>query len=121
MAAAATWLDIGGWSVVSRLIGFLGAGIYEEALFRLALLPLVSAMWLSLGGAERLRALVAIALTSVVFSAAHYVGAEGDALEIYSFTFRFLAGVFFSVLFVYRGFGVAAGAHALYNIFVGLL
>ena len=32
----------------------------------------------------------------------------------------FLAGGFFAVLFVYRGFGIAAGTHALYDIFVGL-
>jgi hypothetical protein len=30
--------------------------------------------------------------------------------------FRFLAGVFFSILFIYRGFGIAAGSHAAYDI-----
>jgi len=30
--------------------------------------------------------------------------------------FRFMAGVFFSILFIYRGFGIAAGAHAAYDI-----
>jgi hypothetical protein len=119
--SAATWFDFGGWTVAARLIGFLGAGIYEEALFRLALLPLVSALWMSLGGSQRWRAAAAILFTSVAFSGAHYIGAQGELFEVYSFTFRFFAGVFFSLLFVYRGFGVAAGAHALYDIFVGLL
>ena len=35
--------------------------------------------------------------------------------------FRSVAGVFFSVLFVYRGFGIAAGSHAAYDILVGVL
>jgi hypothetical protein len=38
----------------------------------------------------------------------------------FGFVFRFLAGVFFSVLFVYRGFGIAAGSHAAYDVLLGL-
>jgi hypothetical protein len=34
--------------------------------------------------------------------------------------FRFLAGALFAVVFVLRGFGIAAGAHALYDIYVGM-
>ena len=57
-------------------------------------------------------------LTSVVFSAAHYLGPHGDAFEAFSFWFRFMAGAFFAMLFVHRGFGIAAGTHAMYDIFV---
>jgi hypothetical protein len=35
-----------------------------------------------------------------------------------SFGFRVLAGVFFSLVFLRRGFGIAAGTHALYDILV---
>ena len=28
--------------------------------------------------------------------------------------------MFFSVVFIYRGFGIAAGSHAAYDILVGL-
>ena len=63
----------------------------------------------------------AIVATSLIFSAAHYVGPQGQRLEISSFLFRSVAGGFFAVLFVYRGFGIAAGTHALYDILVGLL
>jgi membrane protease YdiL (CAAX protease family) len=101
-------------------IGFLGAGIYEELLFRLILLSLavwafrrcIAVQWLSLGAA--------ILVTSLIFSSAHYVGQYGDVFTWFGFLFRFLAGLFFSVLFVYRGFGIAAGAHAAYDILVGL-
>ena len=100
-------------------ICYLGAGIYEELLFRLILLSLTVWGLGRLGVAPRQRLVAAVLLTSFLFSTAHYVGQYGEALELSSFLFRFLAGVFFSILFVYRGFGIAAGAHAGYDILVG--
>jgi hypothetical protein len=104
----------------ARLIGFFGAGIYEEVLFRLLLLPVVAALLGAVGLSPRQRAWGAIGITSSIFSIAHYIGPYGDVLQVYTFTFRFLAGALFALLFVYRGFGIAAGTHALYDIFVGL-
>ena len=45
----------------------------------------------------------------------------GDAFDLTSFLFRFSAGVFFGALFLARGFGVAAGTHAFYDILVSML
>jgi membrane protease YdiL (CAAX protease family) len=103
-----------------RLTLYLGAGIYEELLFRLILLSLVAAAARAAGAPPGWSFLAAIVLTSLAFSAAHYVGPHGDALGLSSFVFRFVAGVFFALLFVFRGFGIAAGAHAGYDILVGL-
>jgi membrane protease YdiL (CAAX protease family) len=108
------------------LVGFLGAGVYEELLFRLILLSLTAWAVQRLGGARRRSLLAAILATSFVFSAAHYVGAYGEPIQLlassfwFSFLFRFLAGIFFGTLFVWRGFGIAAGAHAGYDILVGI-
>ena len=107
--------------VLGRLIGFFGAGIYEEVLFRLMLLPLAMGLIGLLGIKVGARNCAAVILTSLTFSAAHYVGPQGESLEWYSFAFRFFAGGLFAVLFVYRGFGIAAGTHALYDIVAGLL
>ena len=112
----------GGWAgVAARLIGFCGAGLYEEVLFRLLLLPAV--MWgcARAGASEWGAAFWGVMLTSLLFSAAHYVGPLGDPFELYSFTFRTMAGLFFATLFVVRGFGIAAGTHAAYDMLVGLL
>jgi hypothetical protein len=103
-----------------RLVSFFGAGIYEEVLFRLALLPVVQVLLKQAGATPAKAALGAVLLTSLLFSAAHYVGAYGDTFGWFSFVFRFVAGGFFAVLFVYRGFGIAAGTHAIYDILVGL-
>jgi hypothetical protein len=117
---AALALPMGAAPIVGRLVGYMGAGVYEEMLFRLMLLPPVSACAWKLGAARGLRIGMAVVLTSLVFSAAHYVGPHGEPYDSFSFAFRFLAGAFFAVLFVYRGFGVAAGTHALYDVFVSV-
>jgi membrane protease YdiL (CAAX protease family) len=72
------------------------------------------------GGGRRAQVVGAILVTSVCFAAAHYVGPHGESLRWFTFTFRMIAGGFFAALFVYRGFGVAAGTHAFYDIFVGV-
>jgi hypothetical protein len=105
---------------LGRMLGFVGAGVYEEMLFRLLLLPPVAVLLTWVGAKGGPRVALAVIVTSLLFSAAHYIGPYGDELELYTFLFRFTAGAFFAALFVYRGFGIAAGTHALYDIFVSL-
>lgn len=116
---ALTWLAPRA-AFLGRMVGFVGAGVYEEMLFRLMLFPPVAFVAKRVGARPGWRVAVAVILTSLAFSAAHYVGPHGDAFRAYTFFFRFTAGAFFAVLFVYRGFGIAAGTHALYDIFVSL-
>ena len=58
-----------------------------------------------------------IVLTSLLFSAAHYIGPSGDPFRWLTFLFRFLAGVIFCLCcrLRYRGFGIAVGTHAFYD------
>jgi hypothetical protein len=107
--------------ILARFVGYCGAGLYEEVLFRLILLPIVIWVFERAGLSTAAAALWSVILTSLLFSTAHYVGPLGDTFELYSFTFRTLAGIFFATLFVTRGFGIAAGAHAAYDMLVGLL
>lgn len=106
----------------ARIIAFMGAGVYEELLFRMMLLPAMIAAFLAVGMSRWQAAAVGVVISSVIFSAAHYdfVNAYGDSFEWFTFSFRFVAGVFFSCLFLKRGFGVAVGAHAFYDILVGV-
>ena len=111
--------DVLQWT--GRMVGFCGAGIYEEVLFRLLLIPVFVAFFGGCGFSTGQSALAAIISTSLIFSLAHYVGPHGESFLWFSFSFRCLAGAFFAVLFVYRGFGIAAGTHALYDVFVATL
>lgn len=106
-----------GWP--TRLMLSLGAGLFEELVFRVLLVgALAFGVRRVLGAGRTAAGLLASVVGALVFSAAHYVGAYGDAFTVQSFAFRAIAGLFFSVLFVFRGFGIAAWTHALYDVLV---
>jgi hypothetical protein len=97
----------------------LGAGIYEELLFRVVLVGLIA--WGAnklLGWRPLVAGIAATALGALIFSAFHYIGPFGDHFEVYSFVFRTIAGLFFSGLYLLRGFGITAWTHALYDVFL---
>ena len=107
-----------GGSVVERLTLSLGAGLYEELLFRVVIVALIS-NGIRLLGASRLAAgVVATIVGAVLFSAFHYIGSLGEPFKLESFVFRFLAGLAFSALYLTRGFGITAWTHALYDVAV---
>ena len=97
----------------------LGAGLYEELLFRVILVGgLVLGGRRLLGLSARTASILAVIAGALVFSAFHYVGEYGDTLTLRSFVFRAIAGVAFSGLYVVRGFGIVAWTHALYDVFL---
>ena len=111
--------QIGQTPLPVRLMLSLGAGLYEELLFRVIIVGVLA--WAGhrlLGWSARLSGIIAVTVGALLFSAIHYVGAYGDQLTLYSFVYRTLAGVFFSALYLLRGFGITAWTHALYDVFV---
>jgi hypothetical protein len=105
--------------MLTRIVMSLGAGVYEEAVFRLGLLSGTLVVFDRLLGMTRWAAvLCAFLLSSAVFSLVHYLPPMGDPFAFGSFTFRLLAGVIFGILYKLRGFAVAVYTHAIYDIFV---
>jgi membrane protease YdiL (CAAX protease family) len=105
-APTLSWIDL---SVLSA-----GAGLYEELVFRLLLIPVLTAALARGLGLERWGAVVgAVLLSSVIFSAAHHFA--GEAFDSYVFAYRAVAGLFFAALFALRGFAIAAWTHAIYD------
>ena len=97
----------------------LGAGIYEELLFRVLLVGgLMFAGRVLLGLGSTTTRILAVVIGALVFSAFHYIGPYGDKLELGSFVFRAIAGLAFSGLYVMRGFGITAWTHSLYDVFL---
>jgi len=110
---------IAGMSGPTRLMLSLGAGLYEELLFRVFLVGALAALGKSLLGLGRRGAgILAAVVGAVLFSAFHYIGRYGDPFEIQSFAFRALSGLAFSGLYLMRGFGITAWTHALYDTFL---
>lgn len=102
------------------LVLSLGAGIYEELVFRVLLVGGLVAVFVAGGLARAQAGVFAALLAALAFSAFHYVGPYADAWALPSFVFRFLAGLVFSGLYLLRGFGIAAWTHALYDVFLFL-
>lgn len=101
----------------AQLMISLGAGIYEELLFRVLLVGGLA--WVGrrlLGWTPAAAGVLATLLGALIFSAFHYIGPYGDRFELASFTFRTLAGLLFSALYLLRGFGITAWTHALYDV-----
>jgi membrane protease YdiL (CAAX protease family) len=100
----------------------LGAGIYEELLFRVLLVGAL--VWLArrlFGWKPVTAAIFATVLGAFLFSAFHYIGPYGDPLEVGSFMFRFVAGLLFSGMYLLRGLGITAWTHALYDVFLTVM
>ena len=55
-----------------------------------------------------------------LFAAAHHWGSNAPVYDGRVFSFRFAAGIVFSMVLACRGFGIAVGGHTLYNLLVGL-
>ncbi len=106
---------------ISDLVLYCGAGIYEELVFRAFLLGLLIAVFKSCFRERKTALISAVILGALIFSAFHYIGPSGDSLSFGSFFQRTVGGIYFSTLFVTRGFGVTAASHALYDIFLGLI
>jgi Type II CAAX prenyl endopeptidase Rce1-like len=116
--AAAPVADL---SLAAQLVISLGAGIYEELLFRVLLVG--SLAWLgrvAFGWRPAWAGVFATLLGALIFSGFHYIGPYGDRFEVPSFTFRALAGLVFSALYLTRGLGITAWTHALYDVFFAL-
>lgn len=115
-AGNAALQDIPRMGLSLKLALSIGAGIYEELLFRVILVGGLYAL-VRRGISRRGPAYtVAAVVGAVVFSLVHYIGPYGDVFAVGSFLFRFFFGLILNLLFLLRGFGIAAWTHALYDV-----
>jgi hypothetical protein len=105
---------------VGQVITYLGAGIYEEALFRLILFSCLVRLLRMVDVNGLVAVFLAASASALLFSAAHHIGPYGQPYGNYLFLFRLIAGMYFAMLFQVRGFGIAVGAHACYNLMVSV-
>ncbi len=95
----------------------IGAGLYEELIFRMVALSLLHTLLVDLFRLpERFGVGIAIALSALLFALYHPLRSETGGIDPRRFTFFVVAGLFFGTLYVTRGFGIVVGAHSLYDI-----
>lgn len=107
-------------AVIGQVVTYVGAGIYEEVVFRLALFGLLRGVLTTAQIPARTAVALAAIAASLLFAAAHHIGAHGEPVDGFNFLFRVLAGLYFTAVFQFRGFGIAVGAHACYDVLVGI-
>lgn len=110
-------------SLLADIVTGIGAGIYEELIFRLILISLLMILFQNVLGLNKRNSIIASVLVSAaLFSAHHHIiflhGRIGQTSPFNwtEFGFRTIAGVYFAILFAIRGFGITAGTHAFYDI-----
>ena len=108
-----------GKTILQQVTLAIGAGIYEEFLFRVLLIAGLSGilgfvfMW-----DKTFKNIIAVVLSGGIFSAFHFMGEYGDFFSMELFLIRFFAGLILGVLYMYRGFGIAAYTHSIYDLIV---
>lgn len=106
-------------NILQRLVTSLGAGLYEEIVFRVFVLSgIVWILHKRMNIPKIVAAIVGVLVSSLVFSAIHHVGAMADPFTLSVFTFRFFAGFVLATIYAARGFGIAVYTHAIYDIWV---
>jgi membrane protease YdiL (CAAX protease family) len=101
----------------AQVVLALGAGIYEELVFRLYLI--VGIAWLldsALGVDRTVARIAAILLSALAFALCHFAPVGSEPFQLRHFLVLLLAGVYLAVLFVLRGLAIAAGCHAAFNL-----
>jgi membrane protease YdiL (CAAX protease family) len=114
--AAVTEAGTGRWH--GGIVLALGAGIYEELIFRLFAFTILNILLIDLLRLNRRAGYLLIVVGSaILFSAYHYWSPQSPPFRWTDAVFRTAAGIYFGVLFLARGFGITAGTHAAYDIF----
>jgi membrane protease YdiL (CAAX protease family) len=105
-------------NLIANLVGSLGAGIFEELLFRLGLMSAL--VWFGVRVTRSSRVpkwtigVFAVLVSALVFAWFHHLC--GEPYERTRFVFRTMAGVLLGFLMWFRGFGICVYTHTLYDV-----
>ncbi len=107
-------------SIQDRLIMDIGAGVYEEFVFRFADLHVYQPLLHDLLKLAEARVnLVMVVVSGFLFALYHY-WSPTEHFTVRVFAFRTVAGIYFGIIFMFRGFGITAGSHCAYDIIITL-
>ena len=117
--APSTAPDLAAMNIWSRLTISIGAGLYEELLFRMMLIAILHTLLVDVGKLPSpLGAGIAVVVSAAAFTGYHPLNDDAGALSWRRVGFYFLAGLYFGVVYVVRGFGIVVATHAFYDVLV---
>lgn len=105
-----------------ELLLVMGAGIYEELVFRLLLITMLLVVLVDVFRVPQLYATIAAGvLASLIFATCHYAPISVEPFNATTFALRAAAGGYLTMVFLSRGIGVSAGCHVAYNVITLLM
>ena len=108
-----------GKTILQQVTLAIGAGIYEEFLFRVLLIAgLTGILKFIFLWKEVTTNIMAVILSGGIFSAFHFMGEYGDFFSMELFLLRFFAGIILGGLYFFRGFGITAYTHSIYDLII---
>lgn len=116
LAATTNGSSIGQLDFFDKLAVSIGAGLYEELLFRMIIIGFVHTVACNIFKQKDHIGLIAGIIVSAVLFALYHDLPDAGSLSAISLFFFFSAGVYLGILFVSRGFGIAAATHATYDV-----
>jgi len=106
----------------ARIAVSIGAGLYEELVFRLLFLWILITLLVDvLDLPRRTGVILSVLLSALGFAIYHPIHGADGALVMQRFVFYFAAGAYFGAVYLVRGFGVVAATHAVYDIVTAFL
>lgn len=115
-------------ALMAPIVTGIGAGIYEELLFRLILIGALLLLFQDVLKLSKSNSVaLAVLISAALFAAHHHIDLptgrpnQYDPFTWAKFIFRTIAGIYFAILFAGRGFGITAGTHAFHNIIATLV
>jgi len=105
--------------LIQQLILAVGAGIYEEFVFRVLLISGLGIVLKIIFQWKQVTAnIVSVILAAIIFSLFHFMGNFSDNFNFGLLIVRALAGIVLGVIYVMRGFGIVAYCHTFYDLAV---
>tara|TARA_B110000967_G_scaffold113208_1_gene115801 strand:+ start:84 stop:443 length:360 start_codon:yes stop_codon:yes gene_type:complete len=105
--------------LIQQITLAIGAGIYEEFFFRVVLILLISSILaLVFNWNKKINNWLSMIIAAGIFSAFHFIGDYADFFSFKIFMVRFLAGIILGTLYFFRGFGITAWSHSIYDLII---
>ena len=99
----------------------LGAGIWEEILFRLCIYSSILFIFNHILSNKNYSLYFSIIISSIIFSLFHYIGSNPDIFTLYTFIIRFIGGFILCYIYIFRGLGIACMTHFSYDFLLMIL
>jgi len=116
LAAAASASPIVGLNEFDKIAVSIGAGLYEELVFRMLLIAFVHTVVCNVFKQSNLAGITAGVLISAILFALYHDLPNAGSLSAITLFFFSIAGLYLGILYVSRGFGIAAATHAAYDV-----